>query len=168
MESIYYIVAGIVYSIFIIRFILSWVGGDFDVDTDLDISDVVSFKGLTHFLMGVSGWLSVKSFIAHNIQWYDYLIAFVLGVIFVIILYYVYVLMMKLEHKPSAITRKDLIDYPASIYITNINTLNGFYRYVITVKNRIGTIELPAKSQDLYKVGDVVTIKDYKDSYYII
>ena len=78
MEQIYYIVAVIVYDIFIVRFILSWIGGDFDIDADLDLSDVVSFKGLTHFLMGFSGWLSVKSFTTHNIMWYDYLIAFVL------------------------------------------------------------------------------------------
>ena len=67
IEQIYYAVALTVYSIFIIRFILSWVGADFDVDADVDISDVVSFKGLTHFLMGFSGWLSVKSYISHHV-----------------------------------------------------------------------------------------------------
>ena len=89
MEQIYYAVAVVVYSIFIIRFVLSWIGADFDVDADadLDLSDVVSFKGLTHFLMGVSGWLSVKSLITHNVQWWDYLIAFAIGILFVIILF---------------------------------------------------------------------------------
>ena len=121
MEQIYYTAAAVIYGIFIIRFILSWVGGDFDVDmdvdTDLDLGDVVSFKGITHFLMGFFGWLSVKSFTTHNVMWYDYLIAFVLGVIFVIILYYVYKFLMKLENKPQVLSGKDFIGSTAKVYL---------------------------------------------------
>ena len=87
MEQIYCTIAIIVYAIFIIRFILSWFGSDFDFDDDLDVGDIVSFKGLTHFLMGSTGWLSLKSIITHNIQWWDYLIALGLGILFVIILF---------------------------------------------------------------------------------
>lgn len=34
-------------------------GGDTDLDgeLDMDVSDIVSFKGLVHFVMGASGWL---------------------------------------------------------------------------------------------------------------
>ena len=109
IEQIYYAVALTVYSIFIIRFILSWVGADFDVETDLDVSDIVSFKGLTHFLMGFSGWLSVKSYITHNVMWYDYLIALILGVIFVILLYFVYKFLISLETKPQILFGKQFI-----------------------------------------------------------
>lgn len=41
-------------------------GGDTDLDVDLDgeldmdVSDIVSFKGLVHFVMGASGWLCIK------------------------------------------------------------------------------------------------------------
>ena len=169
MEQIYYTIAVIVYGIFIIRFILSWVGADFDVDTDLDLSDVVSFKGLTHFLMGFSGWLSVKSFTTHNVVWYDYLIAFVLGVIFVIILYYVYKFLMKLENKPQVLSGKDLIGSTAKVYLVqSIIDADTLFKYIITVDNGIGTIEIPAKSRESYKTGDSVVIKDYVNAYYII
>ena len=169
MEQIYYTIAAIIYSIFIIRFILSWVGGDFDVETDVDVSDVVSFKGLTHFLMGFSGWLSVKSFTTHNVMWYDYFIAFVLGVIFVIILYYVYKFLMKLENKPQVLSGKDLIGSTAKVYLTS-STIDAdtLFKYIITVDNGIGTIEIPAKSRESYKTGDSVVIKDYVNAYYII
>ena len=169
MEQIYYTIAAIIYSIFIIRFILSWVGGDFDVETDVDVSDVVSFKGLTHFLMGFSGWLSVKSFTTHNVMWYDYLIAFVLGVIFVIILYYVYKFLMKLENKPQVLSGKDLIGSTAKVYLT-LSTIDAdtLFKYIITVDNGIGTVEIPAKSRESYKTGDSVVIKDYVNAYYII
>ena len=169
MEQIYYTIAVIVYGIFIIRFILSWVGADFDVDTDLDLSDVVSFKGLTHFLMGFSGWLSVKSYTTHNVMWYDYLIAFVLGVIFVIILYYVYKFLMKLENKPQVLSGKDLIGSTAKVYLV-LSTIDAdtLFKYIITVDNGIGTVEIPAKSKESYKTGDSVVIKDYVNAYYII
>ena len=55
MEQIIYLLTAIIYGIFIIRFILSWIGGDFDFDSDFDLGDVVSFKGATHFLMGLLG-----------------------------------------------------------------------------------------------------------------
>ena len=169
MEQIYYTITAIIYSIFIIRFILSWVGGDFDVETDVDVSDVVSFKGLTHFLMGFSGWLSMKSFTTHNVVWYDYLIAFVLGVIFVIILYYVYKFLMKLENKPQVLSGKDLIGSTAKVYLVlSIIDADTLFKYVITVDNGIGTVEIPAKSRESYKKGDSVVIKDYVNAYYII
>ena len=61
MEQFIYGITIVIYAVFIIRFILSWVGGDFDLDMDadgdVDLGDVVSFKGATHFLMGFFGWL---------------------------------------------------------------------------------------------------------------
>lgn len=169
MEQYIYLATAIIYGIFIIRFILSWVGGDFDmdVDTDLDLSDVVSFKGATHFLMGFFGWLSVKSFTTHNVEWWDFLIAFALGVIFVIILYYVYKFLMTLELKPVPQTGKQLINCVAKIYLV-IGKEDKFYKYIITVDTNVGTSELPAKSLNKYQVGDMVAISDYSNAYYII
>lgn len=171
MEQIYYGVAVFVYSLFIVRFILSWVGGDFelDADADLDISDVASFKGLTHFLMGSSGWLSIKSLITHNVMWYDYLIAFALGVIFVIILYYVYKLLMKLETKPEVLSGKGLIGKKAEIYLALTTTdSDNLNKYLILVDNGVGRIEIPAKCKDIHTVGEPVVISDYEDGYYIL
>ena len=167
IEQIYYAVALTVYSIFIIRFILSWVGADFDVDADVDISDVVSFKGLTHFLMGFSGWLSVKSYITHNVMWYDYLIALILGVIFVILLYFVYKLLISLETKPQILFGKQLIGKTGKIYVI-LEPEDSIKKYIITVGNGLGTQEYPAKSNNSYKVGDEVVISDYVNAYYII
>ena len=167
IEQVYYAIALIVYSIFIIRFILSWVGADFDIDADVDISDVVSFKGLTHFLMGFSGWLSVKSYITHNVMWYDYLIALILGVIFVILLYFVYKLLISLETKPQILFGKQLIGKTGKIYVI-LEPEDSIKKYIITVGNGLGTQEYPAKSNNSYKLGDEVVISDYVNAYYII
>ena len=167
IEQIYYAVALAVYSIFIIRFILSWIGADFDIDADVDISDVVSFKGFTHFLMGFSGWLSVKSYITHNVMWYDYLIALILGVIFVILLYFVYKLLISLETKPQILFGKQLIGKTGKIYVI-LEPEDSIKKYIITVGNGLGTQEYPAKSNNSYKLGDEVVISDYVNAYYII
>ena len=167
IEQIYYAVALTVYSIFIIRFILSWVGADFDVDADVDVSDVVSFKGFTHFLMGFSGWLSVKSYTTHNVMWYDYIIALILGVIFVILLYFVYKLLISLETKPQILSGKQLIGKTGKIYVI-LEPEDSIKKYIITVGNGLGTQEYPAKSNNSYKLGDEVVISDYINAYYII
>ena len=167
IEQIYYAVALTVYSIFIIRFMLSWVGADFDVETDLDVSDIVSFKGLTHFLMGFSGWLSVKSYITHNVMWYDYLIALILGIIFVILLYFVYKFLISLETKPQILSGKQLIGKTGKIYVI-LEPEDSIKKYIITVGNGLGTQEYPAKSNNSYKLGDEVVISDYVNAYYII
>ena len=167
IEQIYYAVALTVYSIFIIRFILSWIGADFDIDADVDISDVVSFKGLTHFLMGFSGWLSVKSYITHNVMWYDYLIALILGIIFVILLFFIYKLLISLETKPQVLFGKQLIGKTGKIYVI-LEPEDSIKKYIITVGNGLGTQEYPAKSNNSYKLGDEVVISDYVNAYYII
>ena len=167
IEQIYYAVALTVYSIFIIRFILSWIGADFDIDADVDISDVVSFKGFTHFLMGFSGWLSVKSYITHNVMWYDYLIALILGIIFVILLYFVYKLLISLETKPQVLFGKQLIGKTGKVYVV-LEPEDSIKKYIITVGNGLGTQEYPAKSNNSYKLGDEVVISDYVNAYYII
>ena len=167
IEQVYYAIALIVYSIFIIRFILSWIGADFDIDTDVDISDVVSFKGFTHFLMGFSGWLSVKSYITHNVMWYDYIIALILGIIFVILLYFVYKFLISLETKPQILFGKQLIGKTGKIYVI-LEPEDSIKKYIITVGNGLGTQEYPAKSNNSYKLGDEVVISDYVNAYYII
>ena len=167
IEQVYYAIALTVYSMFIIRFILSWIGADFDIDADVDISDVVSFKGFTHFLMGFSGWLSVKSYITHNVMWYDYLIALILGVIFVILLYFVYKFLISLETKPQILFGKQLIGKTGKIYVI-LEPEDSIKKYIITVGNGLGNQEYPAKSNNSYKLGDEVVISDYVNAYYII
>ena len=173
MEQFYYLAAAIVYGIFIVRFILSWVGGDFDLDMDadgdIDLGDVVSFKGATHFLMGFFGWLSVKCWTTHNVEWWDYLIAFGLGVLFVILLYFVYKFMMSLEKKPLVLAGKQLIGKEAKVYLkTGYDSLDDMCKYIIIVNNNVGPLEVPAKSKTVYNVEDSVVISDFVNAYYII
>lgn len=177
LVNIYYSLAIIAYSIFLAQFILTMFGA-VDLDTDFDINgdgfsdfswgDIISFKGLIHFLMGSMGWLSLKSLTVGVIFWYDYLIAFGVGLLFFIILYWLYRLMMKLENKPKIFSGTDLIGSQARIYLARGKSKSGSYEYLITVNNGVGTIEYNAKSRHEYSVGDPVIVIDYQNGYYIL
>ena len=169
MDTVYlfYLIASAVYSIFLIRIFLSWLVGDFDIDADLDVGDIISFKGFIHFMMGFSGWMSAKGYITNSIEWYDYLIALAIGIIFVIMLYYAYKFTFKLEHKPEILSGKDLIGYPARIYLYTGKKDNKYF-YEITVNNGIGTTEVTAVSKKVFYVGQCVSILDYDKGYYLI
>jgi hypothetical protein len=117
--------------------------------------------------MGASGWLSVKQYTTHSIMWYDYLIAFCVGILFIGMLFQLYKFMMKLESKPTILTGKDLIGRSVKIY-AKVGYNGVLFKYIITVNNNNGTIEQYAVSDQRYQINDVVTIKEYDGAYYII
>lgn len=189
MINLLYGVTAFLYGLFVIRFVLSWVLGEFDADADVDadvdtdidadadadansessvsLSDLVSFKGATHFGMGFFGWLSSKQYLTHHIEWYDWLIAFILGLIFVIVLYFIYKLMLKLETKPKILSGKQLIGTKATIYLV-LPEETDYYKYVITVNNGVGTVEVTAKSKVKYSIGDVTKIINFENEVYLV
>lgn len=183
MINLLYGITAFLYGLFIVRFVLSWVLGEFDVDSDTDVdtdadadtdsgygvslSDLISFKGATHFGMGFFGWLSSKQYLTSHIEWYDWLIAFILGLIFVIVLYFIYKLMLKLETKPEILSGKQLIGTKATIYLV-LPEETDYYKYVITVNNGVGTVEVTAKSKVKYSIGDVTQIINFENEIYLI
>lgn len=187
MVNLLYGITAFLYGLFIVRFVLSWVLGEFDVDADADadvdadmdadadtdsgsgmsLSDLVSFKGATHFGMGFFGWLSSKQYLTHHIEWYDWLIAFFLGLIFTVVLYFVYKLMLKLESRPKVLSDEKLVGSTAQIYL-KMPMENGYIKYIITANNGVGTVELQAKSKQEYATGDIIKIINYENGIYLI
>jgi len=163
----YYTLTGIAYAIFLIQFLLSMLGADTDVDLDFDAdgtadlgwSDIFSFKGLIHFLMGFGGWLSLMGYNRGSLVWYDYIIAVALGVGFFMSLYYLGKGMLKLESHPSELTGTDLIGQQAKVTV-----ISGGYYYICLPDAR----EFLAQSGKQFNVGDTVQIVDYVNGIYII
>ena len=75
---------------FIIKTLISFFVGDTDIDFDVDgdidfdISTLFSFKGILHFLLGFSSFLTVEEKFGEvsSMNTYHYLIAIVIGLIF--------------------------------------------------------------------------------------
>ena len=173
LTSIYYALAIAAYSIFLIQFIVSVMGGsdldmdiDFDGDGMMDLTwgDIFSFKGLIHFLMGFAGWLSLTAYNSGTIQWYDYLIALGIGIGFVVLLIYVGKGLMKLQHEPSSASGWDLVGHDAYISVVP----NEPDTYYVNVPDYSQEIKVVSRSGAKYKLADEVVILSYEDGKYFI
>ena len=166
----YYILGIISYGIFILQFGLSFLfGGDTDADLDIDFdgeadfsfSDLISFKGLIHFLMGMSGWLMLNGDSVLSIAFS----AFV-GLCFAVILALVYKLVIRLQSIPTKKSGMGLIGMPATIYLT-MESISEKH-CICTICNGGVTEEINCVAFTPVKVGDKRIILDYKNGIYHI
>lgn len=143
----YYIVFLFALSLFILKTIISWVFGDIDVDfdvdgdTDFDVSSMFSFKGILHFLLGFSGYLSLvakfsSSYTIGNYQFtiFEYISAVCVGILFTISLFFLYKAMMGLNH--SIENNPNFNGCDCSI-LTNL----GHGQYVVLIKTPVGVFK---------------------------
>ena len=148
--------------LFVCQFILTIFGGDIhsdaSVDTDIDVgdggmsfSDIISFKGLIHFLIGFSGWLTLTK--PHNAM--TYLVAVICGIVLVFLLVWVYHMMYKLDtyHKNYFDISK-LVG--TNIVIGNMFEGKGIASY--NCNTGTNTISVISMSNRTYKYGDVVEV----------
>lgn len=165
----YYTLGIISYGIFIVQFCLSFVGGgdtdldvDFDGEADFSFSDLISFKGLVHFLMGMTGWLMVTG----KVTPLNITVACFIGIAFMFILYYIYRLTMRLESTPTKKSGIELIGTSVTIYLT-MESISQKH-CICTICNGGITEEINCVAATPVKVGDTRIILDYKNGIYHI
>lgn len=167
----YYILGIISYEIFLLQFSLSFLfGGDTDAELDVDLdgeadfsfSDLLSFKGLIHFLMGMSGWLMLQG----NTSWLNVSFSVIVGVCFAVCLALIYKLALKLQSVPTKKSGIDLIGEPVTIYLTM--EFISEKHCICTICNGGVTEEINCVASTPVKVGDKRTILDYKNGIYHI
>lgn len=159
----YYVLGAISYGIFIIQFILSSFGFletdldvDFDGNVDFSVSDLLSFKGLIHFAMGFSGWLML----AGKVTATTISIACLSGLIFMVLLYFIYRLCMKFHSEPTCKSGEELVGRVVTVYCP---LGIGMCSCVI---NNPDYMEIVCKADREVKPGEIVTITSYKDGIY--
>lgn len=166
----YYILGIISYGIFILQFGLSFLfGGDSDTDLDVDFdgeadfsfSDLISFKGLIHFLMGMSGWLMLNGDSALSIVFSVFV-----GLCFATMLALVYKLALRLQSVPTKKSGIDLIGASATIYLT-MESISEKHCICIICNGGV-TEEINCVASTPVKVGDKRIILDYKNGIYHI
>lgn len=183
--SFYGFIALITSCIFVIQFILGLIGGigdsldidvDADADTDVDVdsdggagfelSSLMSPKGFLHFLLGGSWYLVLAEYVRGNVTWYDYLIAIGVGFLTALMMGLLYWVMMKLESKPKQEEGLELVGRSGEIYLSDSER----NRHVINVVISGSKTDLTTKSKSgkAYKIGELVTIVEYKDGIYYI
>ena len=160
----YYTLGIISYGIFIIQFLLSLFGGDTDLDvdfdgeSDFDASSLLSFKGLVHFAMGFSGWLMLVG----EVSLITICIGIIAGLIFMVILYYLYKLCMRFHSEP---TEKRGVELVGHNVVVSLILHDG-----ICICSPVGFPyqELRCIPLTPTKVGDVKNISSYENGIYKI
>lgn len=170
MENVYYLTAVIVYGIFIVQFILSWVGGhadiDFDGHTDFDVGDLVSFKGLIHLLMGFSGWTASQQYFTGTVSNWDWTIGAAIGIILMLILYFIYKFCMKLQYIPKREPKEALVGKTGTVYLRFTE-----HHFIVFIQCNGQQEEIEVKSKEPMpnlRTGDYVQVTSYENGEYFI
>lgn len=164
-ENIIYIIAGVTFCIFGIKLFAALSGIDCEADIDFDFGDIISFKGIVHFLMGFSGVLSYKFHYGTYNGLKDIAIAAIIGLIVMILLYFTYILIYKLDSPLKTPSGEQLVGRRARI--SSIDNKDE-HLYSIDVVVDMNSITVRAKSDKSYKVGDEVIISQFTDNLYLI
>ena len=140
---------------FVIQFLLSILGSDLDTDIDIDsasdlsmsLSDIISFKGITHFILGYS-WTTYFSG--------SHLVGVVIGSFFFVVLFYVYKLLLKLKQEMVYECPEDLNGREVEIVF---RSGKNHYMVNISKNGRQEQMRVRCLSGKTYKNGDKANIK---------
>lgn len=157
-QTVFLIIALVTTGIFLVQFVLSIFFGDINADTDVDadISSLVTFKGLTHFGIGF-GWYM---YLAGNTEIQSYAIAFLIGLFFMVAVWYLYKKAYQLQQENRAETTEQLVGRECTIYFQQGNS-----RYTVEV-NRNGAmreVDVHSETEKVYQTGERTVITGYKD-----
>ena len=173
--SWYFVVFVISSCILLVSAIISMIfgGADFDIDMDGDVdgdlSSMLSPKGFLHFAIGFSSYLlcvgyngnhSVREAYSFGIG--SYVMAILVGLFFMVFLYFTYQEVSKLGHKV------DTIEFDGRF--GTVYTSDGEGNYDVLIETPSGKIKKSVTSIDKTKhIGDLVKVKlDAKTNTYYI
>lgn len=151
-STVFLIVASVATAIFLFQFILSVFFGDLDADAHLetDLGSVISFKGLTHFCMGM-GWYI---YLSHQSDIATYLTGILIGIVFVFALWYLYKKAWQLQKENKPEQPEALMDRECTIYSHS----DGRYVVQMAVNGALREVDVRSLSNKQYKTGDKATI----------
>ena len=147
--------------VFIVQALVSWFvdfDTDLDFDSSLNVSDFISFKGLVHFLLGFC-WTGALNGVE---SLSEVLIAVAVGVVFFVILAFLYKKVYSLAEEKTYQNPRELIGRDVQL----LNFYQGVGRVSVNFDGR--RTDMNVKSEQNLKSGDFVRIIDYKDHFLIV
>lgn len=152
--TIFLYVALVATAIFLIQFIISLFFGDIDADVDtnfdFDLGSLISFKGLTHFCIGM-GWYM---FLSGGADALSYGIGILVGLVFVFILWFLYRKAYQLQKERKPEKTEAFLGRECTIYMHSGN------KYVVQISRdgALRELEVRSLSNKKYETGDRATI----------
>ena len=151
-STIFLTVALVATAIFLIQFIVSIFFGeiDTDVDMDADIGSVISFKGLTHFCIGM-GWYM---YITQGTEISSYVAGILVGLVFVFVLWFLYKKAWQLQKENKPEKPEALLGRECTIYAHDGD------RYIVQIAVNGALREMDVRSLEIrkYQTGDRAAI----------
>lgn len=157
-SNIFLIIALVTTGIFVIQFILSIFFGDIDADTDVDVdlSSVVSFKGLTHFGIGF-GWYM---YLAGSTDVQNYVVAILIGLLFAFAVWFLYKKAYQLQQVNHSEKTEQLVGRECTIYFKQGD---GKYTVQAQKDGAMREVDVLSEGKKTYQTGDKTIITTYKD-----
>lgn len=152
--TIFLYVALVATAIFLIQFIISLFFGDIetDIDTniDFDLGSLISFKGLTHFCIGM-GWYM---FLTGGSDATSFLIGIGVGLVFVFVLWFLYRKAYQLQKERKPEKTEALLGRECTIY------MHSGTKYVVQIlrDGALRELEVRSFSEKKYETGDRTVI----------
>jgi uncharacterized membrane protein len=138
-------------------------GMDLDVDADLDVGsdfmlgDLISFKGLVHFIIGFSLTLTLmKGFTLLSAS-----VGVVTGIVFVLVLYYLYKTLFEKLQQNIKYTH-DINDMDAEVYFWNDKLKIG--EVFVTLEGRPVTVTLKCEEDIHFEKGQKIKVSGTRHS----
>jgi prepilin signal peptidase PulO-like enzyme (type II secretory pathway) len=162
----WYVIVLIVSSaLFLLTTAGSLIFGDIDLDADLDfdsgfvLSDVFSFKGLIHFIIGFSLVLTLM----HGLTLLSASVGVITGIVFVAVLYYLYKLVFEKLQQNMKYTN-EIKDLDAEVYFWDDKSKIG--EVFITLEGRPVTITLECPDEIHFEKGQKIKVSGTRHSVY--
>ena len=152
-STVFLFVALAATAIFLIQFVMSIFFGDLDTDTDFDadLGSVVSFKGFTHFCIGM-GWYM---YISQGTDMMAYAIGIAVGLVFVLVLWFLYKKAYQLQKENKPEKADALLGRECTVY-----THRDSDRYVvqIAINGALREVDVRSLENKQYRTGDKAVI----------
>jgi uncharacterized membrane protein len=132
---------------------------DLDIDSGFLLSDVFSFKGLIHFAIGFSLVLTLMQ----EVTVASTSIGVITGIIFVIVLYYLYKLVFEKLQQNIKYT-VEIKDMDAEVYFWDDKTKIG--EVFVTLEGRPVTITLNCPDEIHFEKGQKIKVSGTRNSVY--
>jgi len=162
----WYVILLIVSSgLFLLTTVISLFFGDMDIDMDADldvgsgfmVSDVISFKGLIHFTIGFSLTLTLMN----EFSLLSVATGVITGVIFVLVLYYLYKIVFEKLHQSIKYTN-EINDLEAEVYYWDSKSKSG--EVFVTLEGRPVTITLVCPDDVEFERGQKIKVSGTRHS----
>jgi hypothetical protein len=172
MQRAYWIISIPVTLVFALQMIMNLFGSGDGTGTEISgeteskgFLGYLSLQNLLHFLVGFS-WSGIAFYSLLDETYYTIIISIIIGILFVIIFYYISFGLSALS-EDNSFRIQDILGCNAEVYLTIPGQLKGVGKILVSYKGSVHELNA-ATEGDTIPTGSLVAIKDLKNENLLI